>query len=320
MSRKGSDAAESAGHVALIVEDDVHVSKSLVVLVESLGHTARTAFTLRQASAEIERDGYCYVLLDMQIPSDEGNPPLMTSGKTVLARLRKRSPERAESGAWALPIIVVTSYAKDHEFVSELFEDGASGFIPKPFDNGIDAVGRKILSVLSRAGRADHEACCVVPVGAPRLTASAGKRVKPPRISSSATLPKSVTLSIPGESDGRRVKVVLDGKACFLEDSFFAALLTAIGLARLDRSAFHDKAALRFGHAPHVPSRIRARVAEETGLEQGLLEGDGHGGWRLHTNLILGEVAWAKLQSYGDETIARLARQFAEKSVESSRP
>jgi len=146
-------------HVAFIVEDDPHVAAELRALVASLGHASIHASTLEEALAAIEAGGFCYALLDMQIPADASSMPRAACGETVLTTLRKRYPQRRADGKHVLQIVVVTSYSREPEFVSRMHELDADAFIAKPFDDKPELVLEKIRTALVRAGREEHESC-----------------------------------------------------------------------------------------------------------------------------------------------------------------
>jgi DNA-binding response OmpR family regulator len=149
----------SSKHVALILEDDPQIADMLARHVAAIGHDSRIATTLAELDALLAEGGFCYALLDMQVPAAAGAAPLVDAGKTALERVRKTHPKRNDGGHHLVPALVLTAYSSNHEFVSEMYDLGANGFIPKPFGDRMDVVMKKVKEVLARAGHDDHEAC-----------------------------------------------------------------------------------------------------------------------------------------------------------------
>jgi CheY-like chemotaxis protein len=172
-SADGASDMDSVAHHLLVVEDDPGTSRHLLALARSLGMTARLAATLAEVEAALAEEKYCCVLLDKQLPAVAGATPYAITGDAAQKRVRAVDPRRNESDFHVLPILVITAAAAEleegrkAEFISKNFRDGASAYIPKPFD--LEAVGREILAALERAERADHSCC----------TALAPKAVRP---------------------------------------------------------------------------------------------------------------------------------------------
>ena len=144
----------SGRHVALVVEDDLPVAEALGEVARSLGHEAILVATLSEACTELERGGFCYVLLDMQIPPELGTKPFVGCGKTFLGLMKKRNAERHR-----IPVLIVTSYSTEPDFVWEMRGLDADEFIAKPFKHKIEAVYEKIRKCLCNMGREEHDAC-----------------------------------------------------------------------------------------------------------------------------------------------------------------
>jgi CheY-like chemotaxis protein len=149
----------SDAHVALIVEDDPQIVRLLTQHLDSIGHAHRVASTVAEAVALIADEAFCYGLFDMQIPSVAGAPPLVTGGKTVFERFRKANPRCTAAGHHHVPALVLTSFSSAPDFVSEMYDGGANGFIAKPFGERMEFVLDKIKAALKRGGHEDHEAC-----------------------------------------------------------------------------------------------------------------------------------------------------------------
>ncbi|HEY2517393.1 MAG TPA: response regulator, partial [Polyangiaceae bacterium] len=155
-------------HKALIVEDDLQIAEILKELVQSLGHEWVHVTTLAEARAELESGDFCYVLLDMMIPAERGLKPFAAAGEVCLELARKRDPRKHEKGKHCLPVLIVTSYSTDPDFVWRMQELGADAFIAKPFRRP-EEIFEKIRLCLERSGRGDHADCVVPPVLAPSV-------------------------------------------------------------------------------------------------------------------------------------------------------
>jgi CheY-like chemotaxis protein len=142
----------------LIVEDDLQIAAILIDLVQHLDHAFHHVTTLAEARTALEAGDYCYVLLDMMIPEERGSKPVASAGEVCLELARKRDPRRHALGKHYLPVLVVTSYSREPDFVFRMSDLGADAFIAKPFQRP-DSIFEKIQTCLERSGRAHHAAC-----------------------------------------------------------------------------------------------------------------------------------------------------------------
>jgi DNA-binding NtrC family response regulator len=113
----------------LIVDDEEGIRESFKLI---LGSHYDLAFAVHAADAmqKIEADGPDLVLLDIKMPK--------MNGLDFLKEIKKVRP--------SLPVIIVTGY-QSVEMAQEAVRNGASDYIPKPFDSAhiLDAV-KKTLS------------------------------------------------------------------------------------------------------------------------------------------------------------------------------
>lgn len=147
------------GHVALIVEDEPETAEYLRDFCASIGHSSRHCVTLADVRAAIAEGGFCYVLLDMQIPAEAGGRSMAMSGETALKELRALEPRRNAADAHLLPILVVTAYSREPAYVSKMHGKGADGFIAKPFSDREEENCALIKEALRLAGKEHHESC-----------------------------------------------------------------------------------------------------------------------------------------------------------------
>ena len=115
----------------LIVEDDPVVADVLGMTLEEAGHFQSTAHNIETALAELKHNAIDAVLLDINLPDDDG---------TRLARLIRKNHV-------PVPILVVSSNASTDDKIAALGA-GADGYLTKPFDRfellaNLDAIIRR---------------------------------------------------------------------------------------------------------------------------------------------------------------------------------
>jgi CheY-like chemotaxis protein len=284
----------------LVVEDDDTIATVLEEICGSLGFACRRAKTLAEVRAAVEEGGYCGVLLDLQIPADEHARPLVGSGETALAELRKRDARRnPATDCHELPILAVTGYSTVTEFVARLFKAGVDEFIPKSFDDGsgksfaerLDAVLDMIRGCFARAGRTDHAQCAA-------LAAAAGAAPAP-------AVPQ-VVLELRGEMVGARSVVRVNGKPRELQRQKFRVFLRLALEHRRDRDAWLTHHDLGIAKVPDVTKRIRDALnpAMPEGLD--VLETKyGDGKCRLNRSAIV-HIDDAALSEHADDEVRKL--------------
>jgi DNA-binding response OmpR family regulator len=287
-------------HVALIVEDDPHIADIEKELVTSMGHKWLHATSLEDVRNAITAGGYCYVLLDMQIPADAVSRPAVVCGETALRLLRRASPQRTDDGKHVLPILIVSGYSRDPEFVSKMFEMDANGFISKPFGERIEATLAKIHTALERAGREEHSACsAAVEARGAREPARAGSE-RPPSAA-------AVHLVIDGSVTASRTNVLVNGIPVPLQDSTFSVLLRLV--------AFHLRSPGEWSPADKVGTTTRAwatsrlRTAFKCAVPPGfeVVEVRKGVGCRLNPSVVVERVAWDALRTHGEAAVRKLA-------------
>jgi CheY-like chemotaxis protein len=156
----------------LVVEDHANTARHLGAAIGSLGMVARVAATLADVETALAEGTFCGVLLDKQIPAVAGAEPSVAAGDTAQRMVRAKYPQRNEQDHHLVPILVITSAAaqleaaRQAEFISKNFRDGASVYIPKPFD--VETIARELRAALDRAGRTDHARCALLRPGPAR--------------------------------------------------------------------------------------------------------------------------------------------------------
>jgi CheY-like chemotaxis protein len=287
----------SDSHEVLIIEDEPPMAETLAELCASLGCRTRIAPTLADVRAAIDEGGFCAVLLDLQIPSDAHARPLVGSGETALAQLRKHDKRRNAEGHHILPILVVTGYSIEPGFVTRLFKGGIDDFLPKSFDDGsgrpfrerLDGVLDKVRAALAQAGRTDHASCKLL-----GLTAD----------------PTAIHLAMGGETSGRRLVCAINGRRCELQAQHFLVLLRLALEHERDPEAWLTLHELGIARSPSVPGRIREAVAAALREEDDLIETRYGGYCRLKTSAVVALDRHA-LSSHAHENVSLLMRARA---------
>jgi CheY-like chemotaxis protein len=132
-------------HVALIVEDEAEMAAELSELVHAFGHDVLHAATLAEAVQRIERGGFCYVLLDLQIKADAGSiRPRLECGMAVLRAIRQRHPARGPRGTHLLPVLAVSGHGREPRTMIDAFQDGVDDFLLKPLGSENQDIAGKI--------------------------------------------------------------------------------------------------------------------------------------------------------------------------------
>lgn len=127
---------------ALIVEDDDRIIDSIEDTLFSMGHEHDWATNQHDAQEYLKGRDYSYVLLDLQIPAKPNRGGADKEfGCNLLREIQQiKGPRRT-------PVIVMTAYSSDClDLSTELYANGASEFIAKPFSNK----GRTLASVIRK--------------------------------------------------------------------------------------------------------------------------------------------------------------------------
>ena len=169
------------GHRALVVEDEPQTAEDVRVLLESRGDRPRVATTVEEALAALAEERFCYVVCDQQLPTRAGEAPVIGGGERVLRAIRKGDDRRLGS-FHVLPVVVLTSYSGHEDFVSKMYDLGASAFMSKPLKGNFERLLDKVTVGLERAKRGAHEECAPVARAEDAGGGEALPRVEPGRI------------------------------------------------------------------------------------------------------------------------------------------
>ena len=113
----------------LIIDDEHGVCEDLEDRIAAMGHHSGSVHCLEHALDAIEKSDTAIdlILLDLEIPVKPEGPTRRQTGLALLERLV------AQPGT--PPIIIITSHGKgQHNLCRDVMQQGAKGFIMKPFD------------------------------------------------------------------------------------------------------------------------------------------------------------------------------------------
>ncbi len=146
-------------HVALIMEDNPEIAAGIAEGVRARGDTPWIVTNLEELRAAIDKGGFCYVLLDIEVPARPGGIPHPRCGETAIEWLRAYDSARTKDGRHVLPIIVISGFNRSASFASDLLMNDANAFVEKPFSPDHREILERIDILLAKAERTDHEAC-----------------------------------------------------------------------------------------------------------------------------------------------------------------
>jgi len=133
-------------HHALVIDDDPEIQSVVRDRLESLGHSCDTAGSQEEARKLVERGGYSYVLLDLEIPVAYGRPPRIPIGKNMIQEIR------ASHCFENVPILVITAHSVT-ELAVDVMKQGAVDFVTKPFRESGQTLEKSISEALEKAAR-----------------------------------------------------------------------------------------------------------------------------------------------------------------------
>lgn len=255
-------------HMALVIDDQQGVLETVKAILFSMEHDFDTARTQREALELLDSRAYCYVLLDLEFPADEGAMPRIRTGFNCLEAIRRRF--RREE----LPVVIMTAHENGTEYPIRALQLGANDFAKKPFDDDLEPLEVKVQRVLaggcSGRGRrplmgsmADADRARRAPADAP------GQGEEGPR------------LHFHGECRKRRYRLEIDGEVFYVRLGTFTILWRLAAAAMSGGPGWVAGRVLNPGNYHNAISRLRQDLAETVGGDGTWVEGDGHGSFRL---------------------------------------
>jgi len=318
----------SARHVALLVEDDLETANRVKDLLSVLGFDYRHAATQEAALALVEEGGFCFALLDLQIPRNEDSIMAhVEAGQSVLDAIRARYDEKNKKKRmhW-LPALIMTAFAKEADYIVEMMGRGADGYLIKPFGE-MTKLADTIRDALERSERDDHGHCGHItrrargeqsPTSASADRMHDGRTVDEP-LKDDAPRIEPVRLTVTGASRGRRTEILIDEQQVEVTNANFIVLFNLIAgaLRTPDRWVKEEslgpngsKAIYRLKQElkPHVHKRVELAECEK-----------GCGNYRLSPQVKIGRVDCARLANHDEQRVRELAAEIAKMSNAASR-
>lgn len=310
-------------HVALLVEDDLETANRVKDLLSVLGFDYRHASTQEAALALIEQGGFCFALLDLQIPRNEDSIMAhVEAGQSVLDAIRGRYDEKNKKKRmhW-LPVLIMTAFAKEADYIVEMMGRGADGYLFKPFGE-MTKLADTIRNALERSERDGHDRCAEItrracperlPTAEPADRARAGRAVEEPPMDDAPRI-EPVRLTVTGASRGRRTEILIDEQQVEVTNANFIVLFNLIAgaLRSADRWVKEEslgtngsKAIYRLKQElkPHVHKRVELAECEK-----------GRSNYRLSPQVKIEHVDCARLANHDEGRVRELAAEIAKMS------
>jgi DNA-binding response OmpR family regulator len=294
-----TSAAPSSGHRVLIVEDDPFASEILTEIILALGDRPRVAATVKDAQTALSEEDYCYFLVDQELPAYPGARPLEGGGERVMAAVRAKDRRRHEA-FHVTPIIVVTGFASDHEFVSRMYDAGADAFFLKPLGENVGKLYEKIRVALERGKRVPHDLCAAY-----ALRAASPPVVAPAPLAASAPL----RLALDGVTRSGKTSFLANGERRELQDAKFGVLVRFVAAHLTSPGAMTPKASLGLARSRDATTRVRQAFAGLVPEGFQVIEGDRRGQFRLHPDVVIERVDWEALAKHPDAAVKKVATE-----------
>ncbi len=111
---------------ALVIDDDPGMREEIIDRLGAIGHICDEAADVTTARKMMADKQYDFIVLDMELPMQYGNPAAPEVGQRYLAEIR-RTHRKVQ-----LPVFVVTGKIADSARTAEIMWTGANDFIMKP--------------------------------------------------------------------------------------------------------------------------------------------------------------------------------------------
>jgi hypothetical protein len=201
------------------------------------------------------------------------------------------------------PIIVVSGFSADPEFVSRMYDAGADAFFAKPILSGnVGRLREKIRVALERAKRVPHDLCATY---APPASASS---------TSSAPRP-ALTLDLDGFTRGGRTSFLANGERRELQDAKFSIVVRFVAAHLASPGAMTPKASLGLARSRDATTRVRQAFVGLVPEGFQVIEGDRRGQFRLHPDVVVERVDWEALSRHPDAAVKKLAVEHLSKQA-----
>jgi DNA-binding response OmpR family regulator len=276
-------------HRVLVVEDDRSTADDLVDLLRSLDCDPVVVDNKASALAKLSQEAFCLALFDLQIKIERDSiKGHIEAGRSLVREARRLYPEHA-GACYRLPILVVSGYAREVEAAVEVMKDGADDVVQKPLDSR--EVSGSVRQALERSGRSSHRACATLSGRAP---APAG----------------TIALSIPGDRDRRRTRIVVGATALTLQDASLRVLLHLVAGKLAGERVHKTDLGARDDQGFRGISVLRDALKPALGEGLDIIKNDHQGYYWLVDEVAIGDVDHDKLLEIGDAKITALAERI----------
>ena len=124
-------------YIALVVDDDPANRDEIAAYLKNMGHSYKEAASVQAAKEMLDASSFDYVVLDMCIPVETGNPYVdVKFGKTLLQHVLDKFEK-------SLPVLVVSGVAKSAGDIVEIMKLRSEGvmvsYVIKPFNSDHNA-------------------------------------------------------------------------------------------------------------------------------------------------------------------------------------
>lgn len=282
----------TSNHRVLIVEDDVSTREELEALLRTFHFDVVSCGDKQTALHHLDMTPFCMALVDLQIHEKPGAlRPLEVHGRSLIREIRTVYPERHGIGH-RFPILVVSGYAREAPEAVEVMREGASQIVWKSAHGGLAAeLSRTIHEGFRAAGRHDHADCSLTPL----------------------------ELSIPGDREGRKTRVMLGARSALLADRHLRVLLYLVRAKLMGTSVHNSDMGFTGAGGNRIPSEINNELKSiyPAGTEA-IVENHYHGNYSLIDAVTIGDIDYEALVAIDDHTITALAGEIQELSSPSA--
>lgn len=276
-------------HVALIVEDDKETALDLRQILRSCDCDSVVVDNHDDAVIALEKNSFCFVLLDLQIKSEaESIKGHIDHGRALLRKIREKYGDHNGTAFW-LPVIIVSGFAREVDEAVDVMKDGASDVIQKPLENR--QVAQHVRQALQASGRQMHERC------------------QPLSPTQTPNLKNGLLITIPGDRIKRRTRVAVGSRSVELPDASLKVLLHLMVARRKGRQVHKIDLGATADQGFKGISILRNEFKAVLGGID-IIKNDYQGNYSLVEDVAIGECAVENLLKIGDKTISELAKQL----------
>jgi DNA-binding response OmpR family regulator len=302
-------------HVALVVEDDPSLAEALGDLLKSLGHDFIHAETQDEGLRLMEKGQFCFAILDLQIKVDaEAVYPMVDAGEQLQRQIRECYPHRNSNDHHHLQILAMSGHAKDMSNVIQMLQNGADDFVVKPLGENTPPLHVKIQECLHKSGRENHKNCSqIMEMASSNPTSKNSQSSKPKRM----TELSGTNLTIPGEVQGKRTEVAINGISQHLPDAQFLLLMRMVtGRIRNCTGWVHkDDLGSRDSEGFKGMSNLNSSMKPLLPGDMPFYENDKMGSYRINPEIVIGEMDHSQLSQHGQREIRHLSTEIQQMGI-----